>query len=102
MGTVTPGASWTVTFDARGSLGVGGVAFAQVFSETAMGNENCSGCGILGGVALAINADSTVWKSFIFSGTVGPTSESLTLQLEAVTGESANMFYDNISIVISP
>jgi beta-glucanase (GH16 family) len=102
LGTVTPGIAWTVTFDARGSFGVGGVAFAQVFSETAAGNENCDGCGILGGAPLALNADPTVWTSFSFSGTAGPNTESLTLQLEAVTGPGAlaNVFYDNISIVV--
>jgi len=102
LGTVTPGIAWTVTFDARGSFGEGGVAFAQVFSETAAGNENCDGCGILGGAPLALNADPTVWTSFSFSGTAGPTTESLTLQLEAVTGPGAlaNVFYDNISIVV--
>jgi len=102
LGIVTPGAAWTVTFDARGSFGPGGVAFAQVFSETAGGNENCSGCGILGGAPLGLNADPTVWTSFSFSGTAGPNTESLTLQLEAVTGggDLANVFYDNISIVV--
>jgi hypothetical protein len=103
LGTVIPGVAWTVSFDARGSFGPGGVAFAQVFSETATGNEDCNGCGILGGAPLAINADPTVWTSFSFSGNAGPNTESLTLQLEAVTGGSnlANMFYDNISIVVS-
>jgi len=102
LGTVTPGIAWTVTFDARGSFDPGGVAFAQVFSETAGGNENCTGCGILGGAPLGLNADPTVWTSFSFSGTAGPTTESLTLQLEAVTGGGnlANVFYDNISIVV--
>ena len=102
LGTVTPGISWTVTFDARGSLDIGGVAFAQVFAETAGGNENCTGCGILGGAPLALDADSEVWSSFSFSGTAGPNTESLTLQLEAGTGAGnfANMFYDNISIVV--
>jgi hypothetical protein len=104
FGTVTPGIPWTVTFDARGSFGPGGVAFAQVFSETAGGNENCTGCGILGSAPLTLDADPTVWTSFTFSGTAGPTTESLTLQLEAVTGGAgsfANVFYDNISIVVN-
>ena len=101
-GTVAPGIAWTVTFDARGTFGAGGVAFAQVFSETAAGPENCDGCGILGGAPLALNADPTVWSPFSFSGTAGPNTESLTLQLEAVTGPGAlaNVFYDNISIVV--
>ena len=102
LGAVVPGVGWTVTFDARGSFGPGGVAFAQVFSETAGGPENCTGCGILGGAPLALDADPTVWTSFTFSGTAGPNTESLTLQLEAVTGGSnlANVFYDNVSITI--
>ncbi|WP_405226151.1 carbohydrate binding domain-containing protein [Lentisalinibacter sediminis] len=102
LGTVTPGIAWTVTFDARGNLDPGAVAFAQVFSETTGGSENCAGCGILGSAPLGLNPDSTVWTSFTFSGTAGPNTESLTLQLEAVTGSSslANVFYDNISIVV--
>ena len=102
LGTVTPGIAWTVTFDARGSFDPGGVAFAQVFSETAGGSENCTGCGILGSAPLGLNPDPTVWTSFSFSGTAGPNTESLTLQLEAVTGGGnlANVFYDNITIVV--
>ena len=70
--------------------------------EFAAGPENCTGCGILGGAPLGLNADPTVWTSFSFSGTAGPNTESLTLQLEAVTGGGnlANVFYDNISIVV--
>jgi len=102
LGTVTPGIAWTVTFDARGSFDAGGVAFAQVFSETAGGSENCTGCGILGSAPLGLNPDPAVWTSFSFSGTAGPNTESLTLQLEAVTGGGnlANVFYDNITIVV--
>ncbi len=103
QGTVTPGIGWTVTFDARGSFDPGGVSFAQVFSETAGGPENCTGCGILGGAPLMLNADPEVWTPFSFSGTAGPNTESLTLQLEAVTGGGslANVFFDNITIVVN-
>ena len=100
-----PSIAWTVTFDARGSFGPGGVAFAQVFCETAGGSEACnSGGGILGGAPLALNPDPTVWTSFMFMGTAGPTTESLTLQLEAITGAGnlANMFYDNIVFTVGP
>jgi len=108
LGTVAPGIAWTVTFDARGNLDSanGAVAFAEFFCETNGGNETCgSGVGangILGDAPLAINADPTVWTPFSFSGTAGPNTESLTLQLGAITGAStqANMFYDNISIVV--
>ena len=78
------------------------IAFVStVFSETAAGSEPCTGCGLLGGGPLALDGDSTIWTSFSFSGTAGPNTESLTLQLEAVAGAgSANVFYDNVSIVV--
>lgn len=108
IGTVAPGQPWTVTFDARGSFGPGGVAFAEFFNELSGGGTSpCTGCGILGGAPLQLDPDPTVWKSFSFSGVNGAdVSGGVTLQLGATTGGGAgsfaNMYYDNISINVVP
>lgn len=108
IGIVAPGTPWTVTFDARGSFGVGGVAFAEFFNELSGGGTSpCTGCGILGGGPLALDPDPLVWKTFTFSGVNGvDVSGGVTLQLGATTGADpnsfANMYYDNVSIEVVP
>ena len=104
IGTVVPDSAYTVSFDARGSFGPGGVAFAEFFSELSGGGT--SKAEILGGVPLGLNADPTVWTSFVFSGTTGPdVSGGVTLQLGATTGGGdgsfADVFYDNIVIDVA-
>ncbi len=103
IGTVSANQEVTITFDARGTLADGGVAFAEFFSEISGGGVSKSG--ILGGGPLALNADPNVWKSFSFTTTTGSdVSGGVTLQLTATTGGAAtsvaNMFYDNISIKV--
>jgi hypothetical protein len=111
IGQAAPGQAWTVTFDARGSVGVGGVAFAEFFNELSGGGTSpCTGCGILGGAPLqaqGLNPDPLVWTTFTFSGVNGAdVSGGVTLQLGATTGGApgsfANMFYDNIVIDVTP
>ena len=108
IGTVFPGQAWTVTFDARGEFGAGGVAFAEFFNELSGGGTSpCTGCGILGGGPLAVDPDPTAWTSFSFSGVNGlDVSGGVTLQLGATTGGAAgsfaNMYYDNIVIDVAP
>jgi hypothetical protein len=104
VGVVAPNSAFTVTFDARGSTAVGGVAFAEFFSELSGGGTSASE--ILGGGPLALNADPAVWTSFSFSGTTGPdVSGGVTLQLTATTGGAtgslADIFYDNIVIDVT-
>jgi hypothetical protein len=103
IGFVEPGAAATITFDARGSLTAGGVAFAEFFSELEGGGVSASE--ILGGAPLAINADPEVWTSFSFTTVTGPdVSGGVTVQLTATTGADpasmARMYYDNLTIVV--
>lgn len=100
-GIITAGLPVTVSFDARGSYGIGGVAFAVLYSEVAGGG--ISNTELLGGASLAINSDENVWTSFSFTTTLGSdVSGGVTLELGATNGavanESTRMFYDNISI----
>ncbi|MDU8885648.1 T9SS type A sorting domain-containing protein [Yeosuana sp. MJ-SS3] len=104
IGTVVPSQDVTITFDARGTLGVGGVAFAEFFSEISGGGT--SSAVILGGGPLSINADPNTWTSFSFTTTTGPdVSGGVTFQLTATTsadvGSTAQMFYDNVKITLS-
>lgn len=101
-GFLTPGQSVTISFDARGLLGIGGVSFAEVFSE--LDGGGVSKAEILGGAPLAINGDPNVWTSFSFTTTLGPdVSGGVTLQLGAVNGavagETTTMWFDNVSIM---
>ncbi|NNK82964.1 MAG: T9SS type A sorting domain-containing protein [Flavobacteriaceae bacterium] len=100
IGVVGPGQQVTITFDARGTLAGGGVAFAEFFSELTGGGT--SSAVILGGGPLAINSDPNVWTPFSFTTTTGAdVSGGVTLQLTATTGGAgsvAQMFYDNISM----
>jgi len=103
IGIVEPGMSVTISFDARGSLAAGGVAFAEFFSE--LEDEGVSASEILGGAPLAINADPEVWTSFSFTTVTGPdVGGGVTLQLTATTGADsasmADMYYDNISVIV--
>ncbi len=99
IGTVTPGQTLFVSFDARGSLPIGGVAFAEFFSELAGGGV--SKAEILGGAPLAFNSDPEVWTTFNFTVITGAdVSGGVTLQLGATNGPFAGTtaFYDNISV----
>jgi len=103
IGIVEPGEEVTISFDARGSLAAGAVAFAEFFSELEGGGVSASE--ILGGGPLALDPDPEIWTTFTFSTTTGPdVSGGVTLQLTATTGadpeSSAQVYYDNASIVV--
>ena len=103
IGVVEPNMEITISFDARGSLALGGVAFAEFFSELEGGGVSASE--ILGGGPLALDADPAVWTSFSFTTTTGPdVSGGVTLQLTGTTGADpasmADVYYDNISMVV--
>ena len=103
IGTVEAGEEVTISFDARGSLAAGGVAFAEFFSELEGGGVSSSE--ILGGGPLALNADPEVWTNFSFTTTTGPdVSGGVTVQLTATTGGDPNSFaqvyYDNLSVIV--
>jgi hypothetical protein len=103
IGIVEPIMTVTISFDARGSLMAGGVAFAEFFSELEGGGVSQSE--ILGNAPLALNPDPEVWTTFEFTTTTGPdVSGGVTLQLTATTGADpssvADMYYDNISVIV--
>jgi hypothetical protein len=103
IGVVEPGMEVTISFDARGMLEVGGVAFAEFFSE--LEGEGVSASEILGGGPLALDPDPEVWTPFTFTTTTGPdVGGGVTLQLTATTSadptSTAMVYYDNVSIVV--
>ncbi len=100
---VQPGEEIQISFDVRGSTDVGGVAFAELFSELNGGGVSQSE--LLGGAPLTIDPDPTVWTTNTFTTTTGPdVSGGITLQLAAITGGApgsfANVFFDNVRITI--
>lgn len=105
QGVVLPDSPVTVSFWARGSGAIGGVAFAELFSEIAGGGTSKSE--ILGGGPLALDPNPDTWKEFVFSTTTGPdVSAGLTLQFNAATGGAdgsvSELFVDNVSINVVP
>jgi cysteine-rich repeat protein len=107
LGTVTPNSSITISFDLFGSLaGVGGVVFAEFFSELTGGGT--SKAEILSGAPLLPNPpnDWTAgWVSYSFTTTTGPdVSGGVTLQLKtdcgANPGCTVDVFFDNVSVTV--
>lgn len=103
VGTVMPGESITITFDAKGSTANGGVVFAEFFSEVAGGGVSRSE--ILGGAPLALDPNPNTWTAFSFTTTTGPdVSGGVTLQLAGITGavggSVAQVCFDNASVTV--
>jgi hypothetical protein len=103
VGIVLPGETVTISFDAKGFTAIGGVAFAEFFSEISGGGTSKSV--ILGGAPLALDPNPDVWKHFSFTTTTGPNvSGGVTLQLTATTGAAtgsvAQVYYDNASVTV--
>jgi hypothetical protein len=103
VGLVVPAEVITISFDARGMLGIGGVAFAEFFSEISGGGVSKSQ--ILGNAPLALDSNPDTWKHFTFTTTAGPiVSGGVTLQLSATTGailgSTAQIYYDNVSVTV--
>ena len=101
VGTVTPGQSITINFSAKGNFGVGGVFFAELFSEVAGGGVSKSE--ILGGAPLFPNL--TTYTDYSFTTTVGPdVSGGVTLQFCTFTGgaagSSALVILDDVSMTV--
>ncbi len=99
-GNLTPGQAITVTWDMRGELiGAGGVVFVELFSEFAGGGATGE---IYTGGPIFPNAD---WESFTWNTNLGAdVAGGVTLQLKVscgpVEGCGANVFFDNVTIVI--
>ncbi|MEN0110422.1 MAG: PEP-CTERM sorting domain-containing protein [Planctomycetota bacterium] len=102
IGVVSPGQEITISFDAAGNFGVGGVAFAELFSEVDGGGTSASE--ILSGGPLALTSS---YQPFSFTALAGPdVSGGITLQFNAATGavagSTAQLFIDNVSVSVIP
>ncbi len=99
-GQFTPGQLVSVSFDARGTFGIGGVAFAELFSELSGGGTSAAFLHVV-----SVNGDPNVWTPNSFSTTVGPDSSGgITLQLGNVLGANPGtqntVWYDNVSVSV--
>ncbi len=104
VGVVMPNQPITVSFDLRGTVGPGGVAFVELFSEFAGGGATGE---ILGGGPLFPAADPNEWTTYTFNTTTGAdVSGGVTLQLKsscgAVMGCVSDLYFDNASMQIVP
>jgi hypothetical protein len=98
IGTVTPNSSVTISFDLYGSLtGIGGVVFAEFFSE--LNGGGTSKTEILGGGPLFPTA---TWTNYSYTTTTGDdVSGGVTLQLKAACGGdpcTVDAYFDNASV----
>ena len=98
VGTVNPFATVDISFAAKGTGMVGGVAFAEFFSEISGGGV--SSAELLGGAPLSITSS---WQTFNFTVDAGNnTSGGITLQFAAVTGgamgSTIDLFIDDVVI----
>jgi hypothetical protein len=98
IGSISPGDTIEITFFAKGLGEVGGVLFAEVFSEITGGGNSASV--ILGGAPLGLTNN---YQPFTFTTTAGPdVSGGVTLQFAAVTGAAAGSniqaFIDGVEI----
>ena len=104
VGTVNPGDMLEVSFSAKGDFVVGGVAFAEFFSEVAGGGVSSSE--ILSGGPIFTSSE-TDYQDFTFNVTAGPdVSGGVTLQFGATTGgatgSTAVLFIDDVSVSVVP
>ena len=99
-GLLTAGQTVSVSFDVRGSLGVGGVLFAENFSELTGGGVSSNDLKVVNG---SINGNPDVWTNYSYNTILGPdVSGGFTLQLAAVCGADAgcftDLYFDNVSV----
>ncbi len=102
IGLVNPGDIVNISFAAKGSGALGGVAFAEFFSEIDGGGVSSSQ--ILGGAPLML---TDTYQTFNFSVFAGPdVSGGITLQFAAVTGADTGsvmvLFIDDVSVSVVP
>ena len=102
IGVVNAGDEITVSFAAKGEGAVGGVAFAEFFSEIDGGGT--SSAEILGGAPLALTSE---WQTFTYTVIAGAdVSGGVTLQFAAVTGGAPGsvsvLFLDDVSVSVIP
>lgn len=100
IGIVNPGDEITISFDMRGVTQIGGIVFAEFFSE--LDGGGVSAAEILGGGPLFGSAD---WVTYNFTTFAGPNVDGgVTLQLGAVcggdTGCLSDVYFDNVSVTV--
>lgn len=99
-GQLTPGQAIEISFAAKGLGTIGGVVFAEFFSEIDGGGTSSNE--ILGGGPLTLTSD---YQTFNFSTVAGPdVSGGVTLQFAVVTGGAAGstslLFIDDASVQV--
>ncbi len=102
IGDVSAGDEVTISFWAKGANGVGGVNFAEFFSEIDGGGVSATE--ILGGAPLFVTDQ---WEFYSFTTFAGPdVSGGVTLQLTATTGavigSTSLLYVDNVSVSVVP
>lgn len=105
IGVVNPGDLIEISFAAKGEGVIGGVVFAEFFSEIDGGGTSSSE--ILGGGPLALPAVTDPYGNFSFTTVAGTdVSGGVTLQFAAVTGGAQGsttvLFIDDASVRIVP
>lgn len=103
-GTVNPGDTVTITFDAKGTFRDGGVLFAEFFSEVSGGGT--SSAEILSGGPLFLS-DQATYVPFSFTVVAGAdVSGGVTLQFNVATGGAPTSFaeatIDNVVVSVVP
>lgn len=103
IGLVNAGDEITISFWAKNINGVGGVNFAEFFSELDGGGT--SSAQILGNAPLF--ASATEWTFYEFTTFAGPdVSGGVTLQFTATTGaiigSTSQLLIDNVSVTVIP
>lgn len=102
VGTITPNKTVVISFDLRGTNTVGGVVFAEFFSELSGGGT--SKATMLGGGPISLNQ---AWTTYTYTVTTGSdVSGGVTLQLKTscgpVGGCKVDAYFDNVSIKPAP
>lgn len=101
-GTLTAGASVTVSFDMYGSVaGAGGVVFVQIFSEQAGGGVSKEEF-----IVQPPDFPTSTWTNYSMTTTLGSdVSAGVTLQFKADCGANADCvveaYFDNVSLVVN-
>lgn len=101
-GSLTAGASVTVSFDMYGSVaGDGGVVFVQIFSEQAGGGVSKEEF-----IVQPPDFPTSTWTNYSYTTTLGAdVTAGVTLQFKADCGANANCvveaYFDNVSLVVN-
>lgn len=102
VGIVQPNTEVTIRFSAKGEGVIGGVSFAEFFSEISGGGTSSSV--ILGGGPLNLTSSYQNYEFTTFTG--ADVSGGVTLQFAVVTGGDSGsvslLFIDNVSVTTIP